>query len=195
MKSKFKKIILITFCLLSLGLIVMIATSPFGHQKGYNYKLIIHSIEINTPVDSVYRFLGRSSNASKWSVFVNHISTLNEDKVPDGKVGCMRRCFQNADEKGLQWDEEIIVAEPNKRRQLTIVNLKDFGIKAEGLSSEQIYEAISSGKTKLSFTLFYLHNNPSIMDLLKTYFAAFEVKSIFERNMSNIKKIVETGHK
>src|ERR1700752_3362634 len=101
MKSKSKKTVLITLCLLSIGLIVMIATSPFGQQKGFNYKLILHSIDINAPVDSVYSFLGKSSNARKWSVFVNHISTLNEDKVSDGKVGCMRRCFQNENEKGL----------------------------------------------------------------------------------------------
>lgn len=195
MKPKAKKITLISLSILTIGLIIMIITSPFGSHKDFNYKLVIHSIEINAPVDSVYSFLGKSSNASKWSVFVNHINPLNTDKVPDGKVGCQRRCFQHADEKGLQWDEEITVADPNKRRQLTIFNMKDFEMKAEGLATEQIYEAINGGKTKLSFTLFYLNNNPSWLDLLKTYFAAFEVKSIYERNMANIKKIIETGHK
>lgn len=195
MKPRFKKITLISLSILVIGLTIMIVTSPFGNHKNFNYKLVIHSVEINAPVDSVYSFLGKSSNASKWSVFVNHINPLNSDKVPDGMVGCQRRCFQNADEKGLQWDEEITIAELNKRRQLTIFNLKDFAMKADGLATEQIYEAISSGKTRLSFTLFYLNNNPSFIDLIKTYFSAFEVKSIYERNMANIKQIIETGHK
>ena len=73
--------------------------------------------------------------------------------------------------------------------------MKDFGMKADGLATEQIYEKISETKTKLSFTLFYLNNNPSFSELLKTYFSAFEVKSIYERNMANIKSIIETGHK
>ena len=195
MKSKAKKIVLILLAAISLGLLIMIITSPFGQQKGFTYKLVIHTTEINAPVDSVYNFLGNSYNAAKWSVFVNHISPLNNDKVQDGFIGCQRRCFKNEDEQGLQWDEEITVAEPNKRRQLTIFNLKDFSLSAEGLATEQIYESISNGKTRLSFTLFYLNGNPSVPDLLKTYFAAFEVKSIYERNMANIKKIIETGRK
>lgn len=192
---KTKRIILITLIVLTLGLIVMIITSPFGTHEGFKYKLIINTIEINAPADSVYSFLGKSSNASKWSVFVNHISPLNRELVEDGKIGSQRRCFQNADEKGLQWDEEITVAELNKRRQLTIFNMKDFGLEAPGLATEQIYEKISGTKTKLSFTLFYINNRPSFLDLLKTYYAAFEVKSIYERNMTNIKSIIETGHK
>lgn len=173
----------------------MILLSPFGSNKNFPYKLVIHSVEINAPADSIYSFLGKSSNASKWSVFVNHIVPLNTNEVPDGKVGCKRRCFQHADEKGLQWDEKITVADKNKRRQLTIFNMVDFGMKAEGLATEQIYEPISPTKTKLSFTLFYINNNPSLIDLLKTYFSGFEVKSIYERNMANIKSIIETGHK
>lgn len=192
---KTKKIILITVFTLALSLIIMIITSPFGTKEGFKYKLIINSIEINAPADSVYSFLGKSSNAAKWSVFVNHINPLNSDKIPDGQVGCQRRCFQNADEKGLLWDEEITVAERGIRRQLTIFNMKDFGLEAPGLATEQIYEPINENQTKLSFTLFYLNNNPSIIDLLKTYFSAFVVKSIYERNMTNIKSIIETGHK
>lgn len=195
MKSKTRKIVLSLIAIISLGILIMIAISPFGDQKGFNYKLIIHSTEINAPVDSVYNFLGKSSNAAKWSVFVNHINPLNLDKVPDGMVGCQRRCFKNKDEQGLQWDEEITIAEVNKRRQLTIYNMQGFDMQAEGLATEQIYEPLTPTKTKLSFTLFYLKNNPSLIDLLKTYFSAFEVKSIYEQNMSNIKNIIETGHK
>lgn len=195
MKSKAKKITLISLTILTIGLATMIITSPFGSHKNFNYKVVIHSIEIDAPVDSVYNFLGKSSNAAKWSVFVSHINPLNLNKVPDGMVGCQRRCFKNKDERGLQWDEEITIAEVNKRRQLTIYNLQGFDMQAEGLATEQIYEPLTPTKTKLSFTLFYLKNNPSLIDLLKTYFAAFEVKNIYERNMANIKKIIETGRK
>lgn len=194
MKTKTKKAFVIILSILIIAISIMIICSPFGKHKEFDYKLIINSIEINAPADSVYSFLGKSSNASKWSVFVNHINPLNPDVVPDGKVGSQRRCFKNEDEKGLQWDEEITVAEINKRRQLTIFNMQGFDMQAEGLATEQIYEVISPSKTKLSFTLFYLNNNPSLADLLKTYFSAFEVKSIYERNMTNIKNIIETGH-
>jgi hypothetical protein len=195
MKSKTKKIILISLSALVLAITLMIILSPFGTHKDFKYKLVINTIEINAPADSIYSFLGKSSNASKWSVFVNHISPLNSTTVTDGKIGSQRRCFQNADEKGLQWDEEITIAELNKRRQLTIFNMKGFGLEAPGLATEQIYEKISETKTKLSFTLFYINNSPSFLDLFKTYYAAFEVKSIYERNMTNIKNIIETGHK
>lgn len=195
MKTNKKRILVIILSVVIIGIFGMIIFSPFGSNKNFPYKLVIHSVEINAPADSIYSFLGKSSNASKWSVFVNHIIPLNSNEVPDGKVGCKRRCFQNADEKGLQWDEKITVADKNQRRQLTIFNMVDFGVKAEGLATEQIYEPISPTKTKLSFTLFYINNNPSILDLLKTYFSAFEVKSIYERNMANIKSIIETGHK
>jgi uncharacterized membrane protein len=193
MKTSIKKIGLYTLGVLAIGFIAVVTLSPFGNKRDFNYKLVIHSVEINAPVDSVYNFLGKSSNAAKWSVFVNHINPLNSARVADGKVGCKRRCFKNSNEQGLQWDEEITVSDPNKRRQLTIFNMKDFGIKAEGLATEQLYEPISGNKTKLSFTLFYLNEKPSVPNLLKTYFSAFKVKSIYKQNMANIKRIVETG--
>lgn len=192
-KTSIKKTGLVALGFLVTGSAALIALSPFGNNTDFNYKLVVHSVEINAPVDSVYNFLGKSSNAAKWSVFVNHIDPLNSDEVPDGKVGCRRRCFKNANEQGLQWDEEITVSDPNKRRQLTIFNMKDFGIKAEGLATEQLYEPVAGNKTKLSFTLFYLNAKPSVPNLLKTYFAAFKVKSIYKQNMANIKRIVETG--
>lgn len=195
MKKNRRKIIIISLSLLIIGFTAMIICSPFGCHKDFNYKLVVHSMEINAPADSIYSFLGKSSNASKWSVFVNHIIPLNSNEVPDGRVGCKRRCFKFADEKGLQWDEEIRVADLNKRRRLTIYNMVDFDMKAEGLATEQIYDAISPNITKLSFTLFYINNNPSLLDLFKTYFSAYEIKSIYEKNITNIKNIIETGHK
>lgn len=193
MKIAFKKTAIVSLGVLALGVVTVVALSPFGNDKRFDYKLLIHSIEINAPVDSVYNFLGKSSNAGKWSVFVDHIDPLNSDRVPDGKAGCRRRCFKNANEQGLQWDEEITVSDPNRRRQLTVFNMKDFGVKAEGLATEQLYERISENKTRLSFTLFYLNAKPSLPGLLKTYFSAFKVKSVYQQNMANIKRIIETG--
>lgn len=193
MTSSIKKIGLTVCGTLIIGFATLIAISPFGNKRDFQYKLVIHSVEIDAPVDSVYRFLGNSSNAAKWSVFVDHIDPLNSAKVADGKVGCKRRCFKNANGQGLQWDEEITVAEPNKRRQLTVFNMKDFSMKAEGLATEQLYEAVSDHKTRLSFTLFYVNPKPSLADLLKTYVSAFKIKHIYKQNMANIKRIVETG--
>lgn len=193
MKTSIKKIGLSVVGVLGLGIISVIVLSPFGNKKDFNYKLVIHSVEINAPVDSVYHFLGKSSNAAKWSVFVHHIDPLNSDQVPDGKVGCRRRCFKNANEQGLQWDEEITVSDPNRRRQLTIFNMKDFSIRADGLATEQLYEPIAGNKTRLSFTLFYLNEKPTLPALLKTYVSAFKVKRIYRKNMANIKRIIETG--
>jgi len=193
MKTKLKKTLFIFLGLLTVGCIATILFSPFGSKKGFAYKLVIHSVEINAPADSVYRFLGRSSNAAKWSVFVNHINPLNTAEVPDGKVGCMRRCFKHADEQGLQWDEEIVVADFAKRRQLTVFNMKDFYMQADGLATEQIYEPIGEHRTRLSFTLFFKNNDPSLLELFKTYCAAYEVKRIYKGNMANIKTIIENG--
>ncbi len=192
--KKLKKIGLVLLCVILLFTLAIIILSPFGSKAGFEYKLVVHTVEINAPVDSVYSFLGKSGNARKWSVFVNHIVPINADRVSDGKVGSQRRCFQNEDEKGLQWDEEITVATTNQRRQLIIFNMVDFPITAKGLATEQIYESLTPTKTKLSFTLFYLNHAPSFADLLKTYYAGFKVKDIYERNMANIKRIVETGN-
>lgn len=40
-------------------------------------------------------------------MFVDHISPLNADQVPDGHVGSTRRCFCYANEQGRMWDEML----------------------------------------------------------------------------------------
>lgn len=193
MKKRWKKIGLSLFILIVVGLICLIVFSPFGNKEGFKYKILIHTVDINAPVDSVFNFLGNSGNASRWSSYVDHIVPLNGDEISDGKVGSIRRCYKEASERGQTWDERIILVEKNKRRQLIIYNMQEFDMKADGLATEQLYEVISPLKTRLSFTLFYKDEDPSIMDLLKTYFAAFSVKKIFEKNLSNVKRIIETG--
>jgi uncharacterized protein YndB with AHSA1/START domain len=172
---------------------LMIAFSPYGSQEGFPYKLVKCTVEINAPVDSVFKFLGNSKNASRWSVYVDHITPLNADSFPDGSVGCRRRCFCNKDETGTQWDELTTERVPDKKRQLTIYNMKDFSMTAENLATEQHYEKTANNKCSLTFTVFFKGEEPGLWDSFKTYIAAYKINSIFEKNMANIKRIVETG--
>lgn len=170
---------------------VIIYASPFGNHEGFNYKLVKHTVDINAPAEKVFSFLGKSANASRWSVFVDHISPLNADSITDGKVGSTRRCFCRPDETGTKWDELITEVIPNHKRQLTIYNMQDFTMSEEGLATEQLYESPDPGKTRLTFTVFYKDRKPGWLALLKTYIAGYRIKSIFRQNMNNIKKLVE----
>lgn len=186
MKKTFYKKWLIAFALMTTLLGGTIWFSPYQYGKPMTY-----SITINAPRELVFKFLGNSTNASRWSVFVNHISTLNPSEVPDGKVGSRRRCFVNADEKGTQWDELITEVVPNEKRQLSIYNLVDFPMVANNLYTQQIYESINENQCRLTFSVFYKKTEPTVFEHLKTYLAAYKICSIFERNMLNIKRIIE----
>jgi uncharacterized protein YndB with AHSA1/START domain len=193
--KRFKKLFLWLFILLTAGLTAAILFSPYGKHEGFDYKLIKHTVEIDAPVEKVFNFLGNSENAKRWSVFVNHITPLNTDTFADGTPGARRRCYQQADEQGIQWDELITIVEKNKRRQLTCYDLKDFPMTAENLATEQIYEELPGKGCRLSFTLFFYQDRSTWWDELKTYLAAYKVKSIYEENMANIKRIVEAEEK
>ena len=94
MEKNYKKIgkrLLYVFLFLCLFLAVVIGFSPYGFQKGFSYKLIKHSIDINAPVEKVFAFLGNSHNASRWSSFVNHITVLNRDSFTDGTIIEMKK--------------------------------------------------------------------------------------------------------
>jgi hypothetical protein len=170
---------------------LFILFSPYGNKSGFTYKLVIESIEINAPPDKVYAFLGNSDNAAKWSSYVNHITPLNTNEFTDGQVGSVRRCFKQNDERGIQWDELISINEANKRRQLKLFNLSGFSLQANSLATEQLYENIEGNKMRLSFTLFFLNKKPGFLDLLKIYYAAYFIKSIYKKNLTNIKIILE----
>lgn len=191
--KRLKKILLgivIAFCV---ALLAMVVFSPYKSHDGFDYKLVKHTIVINAPVDSVFKFLGNSSNARKWSVYVNHISTLNSDEVKDGLPGSIRRAFCTEDEKGQRWDELVTIVEPNKRRQLVTYDYIDFSMTAEDLATEQIYEVIDANSTQLTFTLFFKDHEPTLFEKLKMNFAAYVVLDIYKKNMNNIKRILETG--
>ncbi len=191
--KRLRKFGLWLFAFLTVGILMTIYFSPYGKHHGFSYKLMKESVVVNVPVDSAYKFLGNSDNAERWSVFVDHITTLNSNEFSDGTPRSIRRCYCNKNEKGQRWDEHITLVEPNKRRQLTTFNLIDFSIKADGLASEQRYRKISENKCEITFTLFFADHNPGFWDEFKTYFGAYKARSIFEQNLGNIKRILETG--
>ena len=193
--KRLKKIISWIAAALVTGSVFALIFSPYGKHKGFDYKLVKHTIEIDAPVEKVFGFLGNSNNAQRWSVYVHHITPLNADSFPDGTPGGRRRCFQQADEKGIRWDELITIVEKNRRRQLTCYDLKAFPMMADNLATEQIYEELPGGRCRLSFTLFFRDGRSTWLDELKTYLGAYKVKSIYEDNMANIKRIVETEEK
>jgi uncharacterized protein YndB with AHSA1/START domain len=170
----------------------MIALSPYGRHAGFPFPLMKATVEINASPDSVFRYLGNSDNARRWSVFVHHINTLNPDSVPDGQVGSWRRAFCNADETGRRWDERISEVVPGRKRQLELSNYKDFPVTAEHMATDQIYEPLDGGRCRLTFTVFF-KGDPSFRDTFLMYLAAYRIKAIFVANMDNIKRIVETG--
>jgi Polyketide cyclase / dehydrase and lipid transport len=185
-----KKVIKIVAIVALLAVVALLLFSPFQKYPDYAFRSIRHSVVIEAPVDSVYAYLSNSANAAHWSVFVDHITPLNPEVVPDGVVGSLRRCFQRADEQGLRWDEEIIIQEPLKRRRLSIFNLVDFPLEAEHLATDQVYEPLAATRTKVTFTVFFL-KKPGIWTMAKTFVAAWKIRDIFQQNMNNIKDNLE----
>jgi len=189
--GKTSKIVFYSFLSIALLLVLAVLFSPFGRGKEDIERNINASIEIDAPVAEVYAYLGNSANASKWSVYVDHITPLNKEQVPDGMSGSIRRCYTQKDEKGTTWDEMVMLAEPNRKRQLSIYNMQDFSFKTNGLATEQVYEAIDDKHTRLTFSLFYMNEEERLTELLKTYLAAYRIKYIFNRNLENIKTEIE----
>jgi uncharacterized protein YndB with AHSA1/START domain len=179
-----------------IAIAAMIVSNPYrAHPKlGYAGKSLAHTVDIDMPPDSVFRYLGNSDNASHWSVFVDHIIPLNADSIPDGSVGSRRRCFCKADGKsGKRWDETISEVVPGKKRQLLLYDFVGFPFSSDHLATEQIYEDLGSGKCRLTFTVFFKDAQPALMESAEMYLSAFYMESIFTRNMANIKWLVETG--
>lgn len=189
--NKRRKLLTTVLAMLLSGLGAIIFFSPYGTNNSFPYPLIEQSIIIDRPVEKVFQYLGNSKNAEDWSVFVDHITTINPDEVPDGKEGSIRRCFVQADEKGMQWDELTTAVVPNEKRQLEIYGFKDFPMTADDLATEQLYEKIDAYRCKLTFTVFFKGRTPTLMERLKMYIGAYQIRSIFEDNMENIKRLVE----
>ncbi len=172
-------------CILLIGVILFIS-SPYKFDSIKKKQILSTSIIINSPVEKVFNYLGNSKNAAKWSTYVDHITSLNSDFVADGIVGGKRRCFKQANEKGIQWDEEILEIQLNKRRTLSIYNPKNFPLFADGLITEQEYQKINNNKMKLTFTLFF-KKEVSWFSNFKLKMSALYIKITFDNNLENIK--------
>lgn len=190
---KFKRIVLYVLSAIVVIFVGLLIFSPFSKQNGSSKPILLCSIEVNVSADSLFNYLGNSSNASKWSSFVDHISTINADEHIDGTVGSVRRCYVQADEEGMRWDEEILEIIPNKKRLLSIFNFEEFAITSPGLVTEQIYESITDQKTKVSFSLYFKSDAPGFFNIVKMKLSGYRIKSIFDKNLQNIKRICENG--
>jgi hypothetical protein len=172
----------------------IIAFSPYKKDKFLSYKLITESILINTSCEAAYKYLGNSDNVRVWSVYVDHISPINEDKVTDGHLGSIRRCFKNNHEKDGRWDEEILFTEKNKLRRLSCFNFQDLILSPGLLHTEQIYED-KNGDCLVKFTLFSPKNEYGLWEEFKIYLASYPTAYIFRKNLKNIKKHLEQEKK
>ncbi len=185
------KIILGIIFFITIFIVFLISFSPYKNNQETGYKCIALSIEISQPVEKVFAYLGNSKNASKWSVYVDHITTLNIDKVSDGEVGSTRRCFKEKNEQGIVWDEDIAEVIPNIKRRLTIYNAKGFPIMVEGILTEQRYKRLNDSTTHLTFTVFHKNSNLDFVSTIKIHFASYTIANIFKRNLEKIKKCLE----
>ena len=171
--------------------VAALVLSPWGAHDGFAYPLMLESVDVDRSCPEVHRYLGDSSHARDWSVYVDHITPLNADEVPDGAAGSIRRSFRNADESGTRWDEYFEVVEP-RRRRLTIYGIHGAPRPAGELMTEQLYEPLGPDACRLTFTLF-LRDEPSLGDRLLLGLASWEVARIFRANLGNIKQRVEAG--
>ncbi len=165
--------------------IVIYALSPVHRVDNGNLE-ISDGILIRQPVRFVYQYMGNSANAAAWSSFVHHIRLLGG---VDGSVHCKRRCFKHEDEKGLQWDEEIIRVDSLNKRRLRIYNARGFPMYVTGLETEQRYH-MKGDVCSLSLVLI-LPKGASLWSKIKFYIGGYKVKSIFRANLKNIKRRVE----
>ena len=189
--KRIAKYSIVFFSALVLFIAGMIFLSPYGYNTEYQRKAVFEIIKINATSADLYNYIGDSKNAEDWSTFVDHITVLNPDEYPDGTVGSVRRCFRNQDEKGLQWDEEILINEKDKRRRLSVFNMKGFSLSADHLLTEQLYDDLDNGSCNVALTLFFEENKSNWVDELKFYYAGYRVSNIFRANLENIKRLNE----
>ena len=186
MARHLKQLALVIPILLIVGLVGLLVWSPYREHEGFPNRLIKETVEIQAPCESIYEYLGNSANARSWSVFVDHITPLNVDQVPDGAQGSIRRSFRNADESGMTWDEYFELVEPLRRR-LVIYDVTGVPTTEGELLTEQLYEPMSDDGCRLSFTLFF-RKDPSFRDGLLMRLSAHEIARIFRNNIGNVKR-------
>lgn len=188
--ERLKKIAVWVLGIIALGLIILIIASPYKYHSD-EFRTVEADITINAPVDSVFAYMSNSGFASEWSSFVDHITPLNPDKVEDGEKYSIRRVFISEDEKDARWDEKIVEVVPNKKRSLKIYKIRGLSMSAVGLQTEQRYQKLKNGKTRLSLVLYFREEHRGLWNGFKMRVASFEIRSIFEKNLENIKREIE----
>ncbi|HSM37116.1 MAG TPA: SRPBCC family protein [Longimicrobiales bacterium] len=191
MARALKRLALAALLLAVLGFLALLIWSPYREHDGFPYPLVKETVDVDAPCERVHAYLGNSANASDWSVFVDHITPLNEDSVPDGEAGSIRRSFRNADESGMTWDEHFEVVEPLRRR-LSVYNLKGAPRAEADLLTEQIYEPLGEDGCRLSFTLFF-RTEPGLRDAVLMRLTSHWIARIFRRNIDNVGRLVEAS--
>lgn len=179
------------FLVFDTSLILLWFCSPFNLDEDTNEYSLENSILIQAPAEKIFTYLGNSANASTWSSFVDHITPLNPQQIPDGQLNSTRRCFRNADETGIQWDEDIVKWEANKLRELSIYNMKNFPVSTGDLRTRQHYETQPDGSVKLTFGLYKNADKTTWIDVIKMKYTGYIVAGIFRANISNIKREIE----
>jgi hypothetical protein len=188
-----KKISALTVSLILLAFLLVVNLSPYKYNKEHEKKVIVSQVTIKAPAQKIFNYLGISSNASIWSTFVNKIEPINADKVEDGEVGSLRRCYGK--QTDIVWDEEILLVNPRLKRVLKILNPKGFPFVVDNLITEQIYKRIDDNNTQLSLTLFSKDKEIDFLSELKLKAGAFVVADIFKANLENIKNQNESEFK
>lgn len=191
MAPNVKRVTLALLILALLVLLALLAWSPYREHEGFAYRLVKETVDIDASCERVHAYLGNSANASDWSVFVDHITPLNDDSVPDGETGSIRRSFRNADESGMTWDEHFELVEPLRRR-LSIYNVRGAPGAGGRLLTEQIYEPLREGGCRVSFTLFF-GDEPALGDDLLMRLSAHWIARIFRSNIDNVRQLVESS--
>lgn len=155
------------------------------------------TIVINASREDVWQYMSENHHAKMWSVFFDHITTLESDDpaIQEGGIGSVRRCFRHADEKGISWDEVTVKVEPYQFRQIHTYNIQNWpyeDFNALEFNVYQYYESISDSQTRLSFAT-DLKTPMTAYAKWMFYTAKWETGRIFTTNLENIKAHIEQG--
>jgi uncharacterized protein YndB with AHSA1/START domain len=178
---------------LAVGLIM---NSPYKLQPGSDRRMLSISTDIAAAADSVYRFLGDTANAERWSVFIDEIAPLNADSVQPWAAGSRLRCFVRNDGKERRWDETVREAVPGRKRLLVLYGFEGFSAAPDSLTLEQIFAPMEDAEgrevaaSRLTFNL-YFTRGPGWRETLQMFFAAYSVKGIFSRDLAHVKRLLE----